>query len=596
MSEIEQFDSRRKATLRATAKNYVPAIACAFIPLLCYFVVRPFAEIGISDDWSYIKTTQVLAQTGHILYNGWATAMLGWQLYFGELFIKVLGFSFTVVRFSTVIEAMATAFLLQRTFVRAGINSWNATLATMTFILSPLCLPLEFTFMSDISGVLSIVVCLYMCLRALQAENERSAMLWIGVAALLNAISGTARQIAWLGVLVMVPSTLWLLRRNRRVLVVGCLACIIGASIVIVSMHWFARQAYSIPQPLIPSRIDLSSMKRAVAFGLRSSGQLALLALPVLLMFAGTLRSWNRRMAAILLAGFCCFVVPGIALALARLMHVQFVFFVADDFQIVLAFKRLNAIAVQATHLSIASDGLQMLLTGAVALGLLSLVTCSFAARLYRHEPQQSATEISWQKLGFLLGPFSLAYIGFLAPGAMRGEFDDRYLVPLFAILLLVLARYYQQRVRANLPTACVLLIAIFGVFSVTAAHDMFAMYRGYVSAISQLLSTGASATSISGPLEFEGWTEIEKIGYVNDPRIRFPKGAWVPPPARSLPADCNDDFLDWTPAIKPVYAIVGDPTACGSQLALPPVTYTTWIAPHINSIYTVRLPATAPD
>lgn len=580
--------------MRATVKHYLPAIACALTPLLCYVMVRPFAEIGISDDWSYIKTAQVLARTGHIAYHGWSAPMLGFQAYFGAFFIKLFGFSFAAVRFTTAIETIVVAFLLQRTFVRAGLNAWNATLATMTFILSPLCLPLEFTFMTDVSGFLSIVVCLYMCLRALQAKGELSAMAWIVLAALLNAVGGTARQIAWLGVLVMIPSALWLLRRNRRVLVVGCFSYIAGAGIVIAAMHWLARQPYAVPQLLFPGRIDLRSLKVAVAFGLRSAGQLALLALPVLLMFAGTLRSWNRRMAAIFLAGFCFIVVPGIALILARSMHVQFVFFVADDFQIVLAFKRLNAIAVQATHLSIAPDSLQMLLTGAVALGLLSLVTCSVAARLRRHEPQQSATESQWQKLGFLLGPFGLAYICFLVPGAMRGEFDDRYLVPLFAILLLVLARYYQERVRVNLPAACVLLIAIFGVFSVTATHDMFAVYRGYVSAISQLLSTGVSATSISGPLEFEGWTEIEKIGYVNDPRIRLPKGAWVPPPARSMPADCEDDFLDWTPAIKPVYAIVGDPTECGGQLTLPAVTYTTWIAPHTNSIYTVWLPATS--
>ena len=67
--------------------------------------------------------------------------MLGWQLYFGALFVKLFGFSFTAVRFGTVVEAMATAFLLQRTFVRAGLNSWNATLATMTFVLSPLYFP-----------------------------------------------------------------------------------------------------------------------------------------------------------------------------------------------------------------------------------------------------------------------------------------------------------------------------------------------------------------------------------------------------------------------------------------------------------------------
>ena len=584
--------------MRVSVKNYLPAIACALMPILCYIVIRPFAEIGILDDWSYAKTAQVLAQTGHIVYNGWSNKMLGWQAYLGALFVKPFGFSFTMVRFATVIGSMATAFLLQRTFVRAGVNAWNASLATMTFVLSPLCLPLEFTYMTDVSGALCIVVCLYLCLRALEAESERSAMVWISLAALSNAVGGTARQIAWLGVLVMVPSTLWLMRGSRRVLAVGCLSCIAGAGVVVAAMHWFARQRYSVPEPLIPGSIDLSSARAAVAFGLRSAGQLALLALPVLMMFAGTLRSWNRRMAAVFMAGFCCFAVPGIALILARTMHVRFALFV-DDSLIIRTFYERIAAPAHGIHFVIAWNGIRMLLVGAVVLGLLSLVTCRFSGTLERAVPVRKADSASWQKLGIILGPFTMAYIALLVPRAMRGPFDDRYILPLLAIFLLVLGRYYQETVKANLPLACVLLIAVFGGFSLVATHDMFAQYRGYASAIGQIRSTGVPATAILGPWEFEGWTEVEKVGHVNEHLIQVPEGAYVPPPARSFPPSCDPaavDYLDWTPAIRPVYAIVLDPMQCGGQVAFPPVAYTTWVAPHINLIYTVRLPATSPN
>ena len=58
----------------------IPALFCALAVLLCELVSRPYAEMGISDDWSYIRTAQVLAATGHIAYNGWGAPMLGWQL------------------------------------------------------------------------------------------------------------------------------------------------------------------------------------------------------------------------------------------------------------------------------------------------------------------------------------------------------------------------------------------------------------------------------------------------------------------------------------------------------------------------------------
>lgn len=571
-------------------------MACALAPVLCYLVIQPFAEIGIIDDWSYIKSAQVLAQTGHIVYNGWATAMLGWQLYIGALFIKIFGFSFTAVRFAAVVASMATAFLCQRSFVRAGVNTWNATLATLTFILSPLCFPLEFTFLTDIFGTLSIVVCLYLCLRALKAKSERSAIALVGIAALLNAAGGTARQIAWLGVLVMVPSTLWLLRHHRRVLAVGCLFCIAGAGVVAASMVWFDRQPYSVPEPLMPGSVDLVSLRIAAGFALRSVGQLTVLLLPVLLMFAGTLRLWKRRMVAVLLAGCCCFAVPAIAVFLARKINVTFAFFL-DDFQVVPTFDRLNAIVAQRVHLAVAPEILRMLLTGLVALGVLGLVSSFFASEHRRPAPRKELDVITWKELGFVLGPFSLAYIIFLVPRATQKFFSDRYLLPLLAILLLVLVRYYQEKVRSILPPVCVLLVAIFGGFSLAATHDMFSLYRGYVAAIAQLRSFGTPAAAILGPWEFEGWTQVETVGYINNFGIQNPRGAWAPPPSRPLPANCDTSssyFLDWTPVVEPVYGIVLDPNQCGGQLVFPAIMYATWVAPNTNSIYTVRIPAAA--
>lgn len=596
--------------MRAAVKNHLPAIACAATLVVCYFVIRPYAEIGINDDWSYIKTTQVLAQTGRIVYNGWASPILGWQIYFGALFIKLFGFSFTAVRFSTVIEAIVTAYLLQRTFVRTGLNSWNATLATLTFVLSPLFFPLAFTFMNDVSGVLCVLVCLYMCLRAVQAASERSAMVWISLAALVNAVGGTARQIAWLGVLVMVPSTLWLLRRSHRVLVVGCLSWIVGVGMVAAAMGWFSRQPYVVPLSMIPSSVDQKALHLFAGQCLSAVGQLALLALPVLLMFTAAVRSWNCRMAAIFAAGLFCFAVPGTALLRAGRLHDWLAPFL-DDYMTYSTFQRLNAIAIRGARLAVAPNLFCLLLTAAVVLAILSFFACPFAGAAALPAHQRRAASVSWRDLGIMLGPFSMAYLVPLVSRAMLGQLYDRYLLPLFAVLLLVLVRYYQERVKANLPWACVLLIAFFGAFSAAATHDEFALYRGYVAAISEIRSTGTPAAAILAPWEFEAWTEIEEAGHINNQNILVPKGAYVPQPARSYPASCSTlpadfpealsvgfqnawsvNFLSSAPAIKPVYAVSLDSQECDGEVAFQPVIYRTWLAPRTNWIYALRLPS----
>ena len=106
------------------------ALACSLAVLLCELIARPYTTMGVCDDGPYILMARTLATTGHIVYNGWAAPMLGWQLYLAAAFIKLFGFSFTAVRMGTIFIAMLMAFVLQRTLVAASISDRNATLAT----------------------------------------------------------------------------------------------------------------------------------------------------------------------------------------------------------------------------------------------------------------------------------------------------------------------------------------------------------------------------------------------------------------------------------------------------------------------------------
>ncbi len=204
---------------------------CALALLICELLSRPYANMGVCDDWPYILMTRSLARTGHVVYNGWAAPMLVWQLYLGAGFIKVFGYSLTIVRMSTLLVAMMLVFVLQRTFVRAGINERNATIGTLALVLSPLYLMLSATFMSDIHGLFAIVLCLYGCLRVLQAESSLAAIAWLCFAVAGDAVCGASRQIAWLGILVMVPCALWLLRERRNVFLWGGAATFCGSAV-----------------------------------------------------------------------------------------------------------------------------------------------------------------------------------------------------------------------------------------------------------------------------------------------------------------------------------------------------------------------------
>ena len=131
--------------------------------------------------------------------------------------------------------------------MRAGLTERNATIGTLAFVLSPLYLTLSVTFMSDVPGLFAVVVCLYGCLRGLESTDDRTAIGWLCFAVVTNAICGTSRQTAWLGILVMVPSALWLLRARRRVLIAGARGHPCGRNLHLRCMLRFRYQPYTIP-------------------------------------------------------------------------------------------------------------------------------------------------------------------------------------------------------------------------------------------------------------------------------------------------------------------------------------------------------------
>ncbi len=221
-------------------------IFCSILFVVCILITWPVADLGINDDWSYIRSAQVFAHTHHFVYNGWSTAMLGWQIVLGAISVWIFGPSFTAVRLSMLVVAIATALLYHAALRNFGLNRAHAIFGTLTFVLSPLFLSLSDTFMSDVPGFFSILLCLYLCQRAVASERDLQAALWLAAAGITNVISGTARQTGWLGVLVMVPFCGWMMRRRRFVFPTTILTWILGVISIKLLMAWFTRQPYSI--------------------------------------------------------------------------------------------------------------------------------------------------------------------------------------------------------------------------------------------------------------------------------------------------------------------------------------------------------------
>ena len=562
-------------------KFRTPALFCAFAVLACELIAHPFTTMGVCDDGPYILMAKTLATTGHIVYNGWAAAMIVLQLYLGAAFIKLFGFSFTVVRMSTLLTSLLTAFLLQRTLVRASVTERNATIGTLALVLSPLYLLLSVTFMSDIAGLFAIVLCLYGCLNALQASTSRAAIGWLAFAVATNAICGTCRQIAWLGTLVMVPSALWLLRTRRRVFFSGAVINIGGALFIFGCMHWLKHQPYLVTvNPFVKRTLPVSHI---LAEFIEAAADIPFLLLPVLAIFLPVVRNRRLRIPIVVfsIASACLL----ISFYFAKFHFNRFLEPAMGDW--VNIYGVVNESGAKGQLPLFLYPAIRVLLTIASIGGLLSLlISLLRAPRKPRAECPSSA--VSWKQMGTLLVPFVIAYTIFLLPLAITQGISDRYLLGLLPVALPLVVRFYQERIHPQVPKTAVLFVAIMAFYGITVNHNTFALYRGRAALAAELSERGVPDTSFDNGWEYNIETELNHADHINDHLIATPANAYV----RTVPlpqGTCPLLFYDYTPHVKPIYAASFDPNACYGPAPFAPVHYSRWLASQPGTLYVVR-------
>jgi hypothetical protein len=534
--------------------------------------------MGIADDGPYILIARHLAATGHIVYNGPTTPVLGWQLYLAAAFIKLFGTSFTSVRMSTLLVAIVMAFFLQRCLVRSGITDRNATLGTLAIVLSPLYLVLSATFMTDITGLFGIVICFYGCLRALQASASRATICWLCFAVASNAIFGSSRQTSWLGILVMVPSTLWLLRSRRSILLVGAIANILGVVFILACLAWFSHQPYNVHEGL--SLTYFSAPLAAKEF-LQGFLDLPFFLLPVAALFLPQMRKARPLIAALLFA----ILVGYLLLAFHwRYTHPD----------ILLEPTQVNCVTSRGSFEIFMDKGsapiflplaVRFLLTFLSIGGLLGLIASLL--RLRGAAPACPAN-LSWAQLGILLAPFTISYLLLLIPRAGVTGINDRYLLEFLPFSMICLLRFYQQQIGPHLNLVPILMVSAMAIYGTTVTHNLFSFYRARVALAHELSAAGIPDTSVDNGFEINMLVELQHSSFINDSRMFLPAHAYklVPPLPKGT---CTMRFHDQNPHIYPLYGVSFDPNACYGLAPFAPIQYNRWLAASPGTLYMVR-------
>ena len=568
-----------------------PAILCALLLAICTLASYPFAEMGGNDDFAYVRSAKALAETGHLVYFGWSSAMLGWQLALGALFIRLLGSDFTATRASVLLIALATAFLLQRTFVRLGLRETNASFATLTLVLSPLFIPLSFSFMSDIPGLFAIVLSLYFCLRAVESPLSSQTTAWLLAAAISNAILGTARQTGWLGLFVIVPSAFALVRHRRLPVVLLTGVWVLCVGFTFACLYGFTRQMYTTAEGAGPMSFDRDHIFGAGLATLRVPLETAFFLTPILIAFALAFLKQRTRAMYLSLAGailFCVYLClrphsywVGVVLAPASTR--------IGDYVTPVGILELPEIGNRPLVLNLA---VRIVITVVSYFAAFAFAVLLITRNHHAKAPEEAQpAQLSWRQLLLLLGPFTVAYCVFLAFRVLGGIMFDRYLLPLFMVLAVVAVRFYQEKVGPRLPLTCFAVLFLFAVFGVAGTHDMFSMDRARLAAIEHLRAAGLPRTAFYGGFAYDGWTQIDTQGHIDAGGIRTPNGISHLPSERLKFSPCGYSYARFYPAIRAQYALSYDNFTCQDpKTSFAPVPYHLWLPPFSGAIYTRSL------
>jgi hypothetical protein len=487
------------------------AALCAGLVIAAFFAVNPFVELPFNDDWSYAWTVKQFLMTGHIIYNGWSTAAVITQTLWGALFVKVFGFSFSVLRFSTLPFAAgcgAVNYLLAR---RAGLTPGSAIFATITLCFSALFLPAATSFMTDVPGLFFTLFSLYALIVATDSARRIS---WTVAATTAAIIGGMSRQVVWIVPLALLPYVVFLRRRDAAYIVAAAICWITVAIDAALTLRWFSRQNdVVLDPPLFSSFLRALEMPRIMGIMLLAIAlTTTLLIIPAAMPFCGmTLyRVWRERRGK---AGIATLLV----LAASTFVYFKYPFLTIEPWLVntITPMGVLGSLELFGDRPISQPDGLRALM-GAFTIFVLAVIMIHVLTWLF--QPKRAFT----QTREFFAAPggqvalpamviFMLAYFTALAPRLAMRIIFDRYALEVMPVACIFLLR----PIRCPGPLAITLLV-IFSLFGLATTQDTLALARARVAAAQRLQDTGVPRTAIADGLEFNFWTQMEAEGYIN--------------------------------------------------------------------------------
>lgn len=195
--------------MRVLRRSFVlPSFALVLVTIL---FVPPAGDFPLNDDWVYAAPVQSILDGYGYVAHPFRAAYGIFQTYWGAAFCLMFGYSYTVLRVSTLVLAAVTVWVTAKCAREIGASRNLALLCGAVLFANPLFMNLSYTFMTEVPYIALMTASGYFYLRALR--RGQTADIFLGSTFAVLAFSN--RQY---GVLASVAFLLSLFIANRSAL------------------------------------------------------------------------------------------------------------------------------------------------------------------------------------------------------------------------------------------------------------------------------------------------------------------------------------------------------------------------------------------
>ncbi|MBL7921096.1 MAG: glycosyltransferase family 39 protein [Bacteroidia bacterium] len=208
-----------------TKNKYFLFLLIIFI--ICEIIVNPIGEFPLNDDWAYSKSVS-FAIHGVYTIGDFGAMTLFTHLLWGTIFTKIFGFSFTVLRFSTLISSLIGLFFLNKLIVKISNNLWLGFFSCLVLLFNPLYFSLTNTYMTDVNFTTLLILSCYCAFVFFDTKKE----IYIYYFLLLSIGLVLIRQFGIILPICFFVSCITLKEKRKRYLIISFIVIVITLGVL----------------------------------------------------------------------------------------------------------------------------------------------------------------------------------------------------------------------------------------------------------------------------------------------------------------------------------------------------------------------------